>query len=424
LNRNQSLSQRLYYFSKWTGISALVGVATGAASALFLLSLEAATEYRLSHPILLFFLPVGGFLVGWLYHRFGKSVEGGNNLIIDEFHDPQKVIPFRMAPLVLIGTIMTHLFGGSAGREGTAVQMGGSIADQLSLKFKMSPSERRRLLMIGMSGGFGSVFGVPFAGTIFGVEVLAIGQLQWWALIECGIAAFTAHFTTLGLGVHHTLYPHPSIDSWSFKALFAVLAAGLAFGLTARAFAYATHFVQRLSRSLVSYLPLRSFLGGAVIALLFYLYPLLTRYAGLGVPRIVESLMQPLPLYDWAGKLGMTALTLGTGFKGGEVTPLLFIGSTLGNALSSFLPLSLPVLTATGFVGVFAGAANTPFACILMAMELFGAEIGGFAALACLISYAISGHQGIYHSQRVHVPKSKQLLFCWERLKRRKNQDL
>ncbi len=398
----------LRYYTKWISLSALVGVACGMASAMFLAVLEYTTHFREGSPWLLYLLPVGGLIVGGAYHFWGSSVEGGNNLIIDEFHDPQTVIPFRMAPLVLLGTIFTHLFGGSAGREGTAVQMGGSIADQFTHLFKMNRDERRTLLMAGMAGGFGSVFGVPFAGTIFGLEVLAIGRLHLWGIVECAVAAFVAHHVTLALGIHHTNYVHPAVELQltSLNGLYAILA-GVLFGLAARLFAFLTDNIKALSKKVIAYLPLRAFAGGIIISGIFFLLPVTIRYAGLGVPIIVDSLKVPLPFYDWIGKLVLTALTLGLGFKGGEVTPLLFVGATLGNALSSFVPIPLPLLAAMGFVGVFAGAANTPFACTVMAMELFGADVGIFAGFACFASYAVSGHHGIYHSQKIHISKKK-----------------
>lgn len=395
------------YFLKWIFFSAVIGVFCGIASAFFLAVLEKTTNFRDQQNWLLFLLPLGGLSIGYLYHKLGAEVEGGNNLIIDEFHDPKKVIPFRMAPLVLLGTICTHLFGGSAGREGTAVQMGGSIADQFSHRFNMDGTERKILLMAGMSGGFGSVFGVPFAGAIFGLEVLAIGHLHLWAIVECAISAFAAHYTALALGIHHTSYLHPNMSGLSFMALPIAILAGFIFGFAARLFAYLTERIKEFSKIIIPYLPLRAFLGGGVISLLFFTLPITTRYAGLGVPIIVDSLQMQLPIYDWFGKLVLTALTLGTGFKGGEVTPLLFVGSTLGNALSQILPLSLPIMSAIGFVAVFAGAANTPFACAIMAMELFGPNIALVAVLACFASYAVSGHNGIYHKQRKTISNFK-----------------
>lgn len=408
MSQAQSLTFPLKYYAKWILLSALVGAACGVASAVFLAVLEETTKLRNEHSWLLYLLPIGGLLVGSAYHFFGRSVEGGNNLIIDEFHDPKTVIPFRMAPLVLLGTIFTHLFGGSAGREGTAVQMGGSIADQFTHIFKMDRVERRTLLMAGMSGGFGSVFGVPLAGTIFGLEVLSIGRLHLWGIVECAVSAFVAHHVTLSLGIHHTSYIHPDVSGeLSAVDVVVALGAGVLFGLAARLFAFLTDRIKDFSKAKIPYLPLRALVGGIVISAIFFLLPLSVRYAGLGVPLIVDSIRTELPVYDWLGKLVLTALTLGVGFKGGEVTPLLFVGATLGNALSQILPLPLPVLASIGFVGVFAGAANTPFACTIMAMELFGPRIWFFAAVACFASYAVSGHRGIYHSQKIHVAKNK-----------------
>lgn len=404
------------YYLKWIFLSAIIGVFCGIASAFFLAILERATHLREQHSWMLFLLPVGGLCVGYIYHAYGAQVEGGNKLIIDEFHDPKKVIPFRMAPLVLFGTIVTHLFGGSAGREGTAVQMGASMADQFSHRFKMSRGERRTLLMAGMSGGFGSVFGVPFAGTIFGLEVLAVGGLHIWGIIECAVAAFVAHYTTLALGIHHTEYFHPASSGIAIAAIPITILAGIIFGFAARLFAFLTDQIKAISKTTIPYLPFRSFIGGGMISVLFFIFPLTNRYAGLGVPIIVDSLITQLPNYDWLGKLFFTALTLGTGFKGGEVTPLLFIGSTLGNMLSQALPLPLPILAAMGFVGVFAGAANTPFACTIMAIELFGPDIAIFAALACFASYAVSGHHGIYHTQKLDDSGRKIGRFAFKRI--------
>ncbi len=416
MNLLKSFKSVIKYYAKWSVISSLIGIACGLASGVFLWALEATTKIRDAHIWLVYLLPLGGWLVGFLYHTVGQKVEGGNNLIIDEFHEPQSVIPVRMAPLVLIGTVITHIFGGSAGREGTAVQMGGSIADQFTHLFKMGRVERRTLLMAGMSGGFGSVFGVPFAGTVFGLEVLAIGRLHLWGVVECAISAFVAHFVTTSLGIHHTQYSLPAFASLKFSDftwLYLILS-GIIFGLAARLFALVTEQIKSLSKAKIPYLPARACMGGVLISLLFFFLPASIRYAGLGVPIIVDSLKVALPVYDWFGKLSLTAMTLGFGFKGGEVTPLLFVGATLGNALSHLFPIPLPVLAAVGFVTVFAGAANTPFTCTIMAAELFGSEIFLFAALACFASYFASGHRGIYHSQRVHTPKTRYISHTME----------
>ena len=388
------------YILKAVALAVLVAAFAGSASALFLFALDWATHTREANRWLIWGLPAVGFCVGWLYLKFGQHVEAGNNLLIDEIHDPQKVVPLRMAPLVLGGTVLSHLFGASVGREGTAVQMGGALADQLTRVFKLKQADRRMVLMAGISAGFASVFGTPLAGAVFALEVLAVGRMRLDALLPCVIAAVVADQVGLWWGVQHTSYVVgmlPHVTAW---LLAAMVLAGALFGLTGKVFAVSTHALSAWMKQRIAYAPFRPLLGGAVIAVVV-MWGGFDRYIGLGIPVMLEAFQHPLAPTDFLGKMAFTIASLGSGFKGGEVTPLFYIGATLGNALAPLLDVPFGLLAAIGFVAVFAGAANTPIASTLMAMELFGAEIGVFAALACTMSYVCSGHAGIYRAQRV-----------------------
>ena len=389
----------LAYTGRWLVLATLVGLLSGTASALFLLALDAATGYRESHRWIVWLLPVAGFLVGWVYLKIGQGVEAGNNLLIDEIHDPQKVVPLRMAPLILLSTVISHLFGASVGREGTAMQIGGALADQLTGLFRLRKEDRRILLMAGIAAGFASVFGTPLAGAVFALEVLAIGRLRYDALLACALAAVVGDQTTLLWGVHHTHYSAGLIPAVSLWGVTATLIAGGLFGVTGMFFARGVHALSAFMKKRIHYAPLRPLIGGTVIAAAFWFLGG-WRYAGLGLPVIVESFSSQLLPWDFLGKMAFTMASLGSGFKGGEVTPLFYIGATLGNALAPLLNMPFPMLAALGLVGVFAGAANTPLACTLMAIELFGPEIGVYALLACVVSYLFSGHTGIYRAQR------------------------
>lgn len=391
---------------QWFLIASVVGVLSGCSSALLLASLNWATRLRESHLWMIAFLPAGGFLIGWVYHLIGKDVEAGNNLLIDEIHDPKKIIQLRMAPLVFIGTVATHLFGGSAGREGTALQMGGAFADQLSQPLRLSSENRRILLMAGISGGFASVFGTPLSGALFGLEVLAIGKMRYDAIFPCFIAALVGNQVTLAWGISHEAYRIPDVPHLTISGLLISIIAGAVFGVVGMLFAKAIHQLSKTYKAYIKYAPLRPLIGGTIIAIIVWAMGT-TKYIGLGVPTMVDSFSMKLPPWDFAAKFFMTILTMGAGFKGGEVTPLFYIGATLGNALSYVLALPTPLLAGMGFVAVFAGAANTPLASTLMAIELFGSHAGIYAGMACVASYLFSGHAGIYHSQRIGISKAK-----------------
>lgn len=400
----------LIYTLKWLVLAIFIGLLVGTASAFFLFALQWATDYRHSHQYIIALLPLGGFLIGWVYYRFGESVVKGNNQLLEEFYNPLAPIPLRMAPLVLFGTIATHLFGGSAGREGTAVQMGGAIADQFTKWFKLKQIDRKAIITLGVAAGFASVFGTPLAGAVFALEWLIVGRVRYEAILPAFLGAYVADYTCGDFWhAHHTPYEIPLIPDLSLVNILWIIPAGICFGLAGRLFSKAIHFWSVVFRNFIAYPPLRPVAGGAVIALMVFLIGT-TRYIGLGVPVIEEAFMDKLPWYDFLAKTVFTSITLGAGFKGGEVTPLFYVGATMGNMLSGAIPLPMALLAGMGFVAVFSGATNTPLSCTLMGIELFGAESGVYMGLACVLAYLFSGHSGIYGSQVIGSPKHASLV--------------
>jgi H+/Cl- antiporter ClcA len=402
----QTSKQFLLSLPKWVLICALIGILSGSASAFFLVSLEWVTQFRIHHDWIIWFLPFGGFLVGLSYYYWGESVSKGNNLLLEEYENPKKVIPFKMAPLVLLGTLLTHLFGGSAGREGTAVQMGGAIADQFTKFFKLDNSERKILIILGISAGFASVFGTPLAGAIFALEVLYFSKINFKSILLSFLVAYVAYFTVEFWEIKHTHYSIPIVPELTLNNIIFTLIVGILSGFAALLFSRSTHFWGFLFSKNIKYPPLRPVIGGVVLAIAIAGFGF-TKFSGLGVPVIVDSFSNPNQWYDFLLKILFTGFTLGAGFKGGEVTPLFFVGATLGSALSTVIPMPIALLAGIGFVAVFSGATHTPIACTIMGMELFGIAPGIFIAIACTIAYFSSGSVGIYKSQIVKGAKYK-----------------
>jgi H+/Cl- antiporter ClcA len=450
------------YLLKWFVIAAPVAAIVGSAVALLLWSLDLVTHQRFVWPWLLFFLPLAGASISALYSILGAQSEGGNNLLMDAiygFEDDEEndedeareddhesvidedvavaaqnavekakdesgtsdsgvVVPRRMAPLILIATIVTHLCGGSVGREGTALQMGGSIAATCGEIFHLSRADMRMLLMAGIAAGFGAVFGTPLAGAVFALEVLVVGRVRYDALIPCLFAAAVGAWTCSAWGIDHWhrtieisgIVTDKTLFDWALAMKVAV--AGVTFGLVSVLFAELTHSIDHFFKRKIARPLWRPVIGGVLVIALTYL--LGTRdYLGLGIythePNGVTVLTAFSPDgagdWSWWWKLFFTALTLGSGFKGGEVTPMFFIGATLGNVLAHIMGAPVELFAALGFVAVFAGAINTPLAGALMGIELFGSEGAIYFAIACFIAYASSGHSGIYLSQRIGTPK-------------------
>jgi H+/Cl- antiporter ClcA len=404
MNQSTTKESFLKNTCKWLLLCLLIGLLSGMTSALFLVSLQWVTNYREAHLGLLWCLPIGGLLVGLTYHYLGKEVVRGNNLILEEYEHPKGIIPLKMAPLVFIGTLVTHLVGGSAGREGTAVQMGSAIADQFSKIFHLTIAERRTLLIIGISSGFASVFGTPIAGALFAIEILFFSKVSYRSVLPSFITAYIAYFTVEFLNVPHTHYFIPNIPKINLVNFDWVFPFGIMCGMTAMVFSKTTHFFGMLFTKNIASPMLRPLLGGILLAIVFYATSA-TKFSGLGVASIIDAFQHPSGHFDFLWKLLFTSLTIGAGFKGGEVTPLFFIGATLGSALSGIIPLPMALLAGMGFVAVFAGATHAPIACTAMGIELFGIECGIYVGLASFIAYLCSGMEGIYGSQIVKGPK-------------------
>jgi H+/Cl- antiporter ClcA len=395
----------LIKLGKWVLLGSLVGMLAGLGSAMFLAGLYWATDTREKTPWLLYLLPVAGILIGWVYDRFGRDVQAGNNLLLQRIQTTGGDVSILMAPLIVITTIATHLFGGSAGREGTAVQMGGSLADCLGRFLRLSPESRRLLLISGISGGFGAVFGTPIAGMIFGMEVLAVGRIRYDAIVPCLVASTIGDLVCRCLGIEHHIYTLQTFPAVTIGFMLWAGLAGFAFGIASRIFTALHHRVQTFTNNRVRTPWLRPMYGGFVLIALTWIVGS-RDYLGLSLPLIEASFLPgEVILWAFALKILFTAITLGTGFKGGEVTPLFCIGATLGSALATLTGQSTPVFAALGFVAVFAGAANTPLACVLMGIELFGSGLAIPLAIACVASYVASGHGGIYTAQQIDTAK-------------------
>jgi H+/Cl- antiporter ClcA len=386
-------------------------VLSGAASAVFLWLLDGAIRLRMSHLWLVGLLPAFGVISAWLYHRFGKESERGGALILDEVLEFKGKVPSRMAPLVLIGTLLTHLGGGSAGREGTAVQMGASLARSIGKLpwswLRITQSRQRLLLMAGVSAGFGSLFGTPVAGAIFGMEVIAIGKIHYEGLLVCGAASFVGDLVCRWLGANHAHFHAEALGmSWALLLKLALFAVPVA--LVAGSFSEATHALVRWTKRILPNPYVRAASGGLAIILVALVFRS-TDYLNLGtnwLPKVFEH-AGSVPSWAFAAKFLFTAITLGFGFKGGEVTPLFVIGALLGTALAPLFGLPAPFIAAVGFIAVFAAASNTPLASVMMGVELFGSGFIGPLAITCFLAYVLVGHRGIYGGHRVHTSKER-----------------
>ena len=398
-------SRALRAVATWATLSALTGAASGALSAFFLRALDGVTAARLAHPWLLYGLPIAGLALGAADDRVGTTVRKGPNLVLDTLHDDGPELPTRLAPMVLVGTLVTHAFGGSAGREGTAVQMGATAGDFIAHRAGLSRQSRRPILLAGIAGGFGSAFGTPLAGVVFAVEFVRVGRLEYTALLPALIAAFVGDAVARALGAVHTAFPRPCMTELTAELGMRWVAFALTVALTSTLFIECTHRFRAALERRVRGSGARMAIGGLAVVVLAT--ALGTQdYLGLGVPMIVRAFEDPsLPAASFLIKIGFTVLTVGSGFVGGEVTPLFFIGAVLGNVLGRALGIPIDLAAGVGLATVFAAASNAPIALSIMAFELFGPSIVPHVVLVAAIAFAASGRRSIYSSQRFAADK-------------------
>ncbi len=378
---------------RWLAILTAVAFVVGAVGAGFHHALESVTRAFRSAPWLIATLPFIGVLTVWLYQGPLKASAGGVRTLLAQIKNPSSPLPATMGPAIIGTTLLSHLGGASVGREGTALQMGGAIADQGSRWLDLDPTERRTLILCGVSAGFAAVFGTPLAAAVFALEFV---RLRSWAIVPCLITAFLADFVARHLcHATHADYRLPLPAGYDLGGLGSAVALGVACGLVARLYLY----LSRREASRPNPNPyLRIFVAGTFFSAGITLWQLWD-FTGLGLPVIEASLLAPASPSLFILKFLLTLICVGAGFRGGEVTPLFFIGATLGSAAAALLPLPLSVCASLGFVGVFAGAGAVPLACVVMAGELFGPSLCGHALLTCAASWLVAGRKGLYSTE-------------------------
>ena len=390
-------------FFKWAFSSAIIGIICGFLGTLFHLAVEYATDYRQENPYLLFFLPLIGLVIIKCYHLAHMENDGGTNIIISSIRSSEK-IPFAMTPLIFIGTVLTHLFGGSSGREGAALQIGGSIGSALGPFLRLKETEIHLLTMCGMSGMFAALFGTPIAATIFSMEVISVGVLYYVAFVPCIFSSLIAYGISTYFGIRPTFFSINIIPEVSITSMLQVIILSALCAFVSMLFCIIMHNTTALYKKVFSSQYIRIFVGGCLIILLTLLVGN-RNYNGAGMNIIQQAIHgNASPWAPWL-KIIFTALTLGAGFKGGEIIPTLFIGATFGNVVGSLIGLDPCFAAAIGMVGLFCGVVNCPIASLFLSIELFGAEGILFFCVSSAVSYMLSGYYGLYSSQKIVYSK-------------------
>ena len=386
-------------FLTWLALGGVMGMLGGVVGALFSLLLTYATDTREKLPFLLYFLPLAGAFIAVIY-KYCRLEGTGTNGVFETVRD-ERSVPKRLAPAVFVSTFITHLFGGSAGREGAALQMGGSLAALLGKITRISPKNSHILTMCGMSALFSAVFGTPVGACVFAVEVASTGRLYTAALFPCMVSSVSAFGMSQLLGVEPERYNVGAVPGLSGDILFKTLVIGLAVSLAGIIFCTAMHTSHRLFKRFIRQRPLRAAVGGVMIVVLTLIVGS-SDYNGSGA-HIIEGIFHGEAIRSEAFllKILFTAITMGSGFKGGEIVPTLFIGATLGGTVAGYIDMSVPFGAALGMTALFGGITNCPITAMILSFELFGSDGAFLYLIAILTTYLLTGHFSLYSGQKV-----------------------
>lgn len=393
-------------FIKWLICSAIIGISCGAVGTAFHYSVEYVTQFRSGHRWIIFLLPAAGLLIVFLYRAGGIKHDKGTNLVIGSIRNPEYNVPFRMAPLIFITTVITHLFGGSAGREGAALQIGGSLGDFLAQTFHFDEKDKKLMIMCGMSACFSAVFGTPMAAAVFSMEVISVGIMHYSALVPCVISSLTASMLARHFGAMPEVFPITDLPALTALTVGQTILAAAAFAAISVVFCIALHLSEHTYKKYIANPYLRVFVGGLIVVLLTMLLHT-NDYNGAGMPMIARCFEGSVPPWAFMMKIIFTAATLGAGFKGGEIVPSFFIGATLGCVIGPILGLPAALCAGCGMVGVFCGVTNSPITSLLISFELFGFEGMPYYLITIAVSYMLSGYYGLYSSQKIIYSKTR-----------------
>ncbi len=392
---------------KWLILALLTGTIVGLIASGFAHAVRLANEFHHAHPLLILGLPLSGLAIVWLYRRSGQGNNTGTNLVLTAIRS-EEPIPGPVTPLILLATILTHLFGGSSGREGAALQFGASVSDFLARKLHLNSNDRKTLLLTGMSAAFSALFGTPIAAVIFAMEVASVGVMYYSALVPCVFSAFLAQKIALLCHVRILGIPYLVENVPAFYSLNAlkILLPAVCFAFAGVLFCVLLHSCEHGFKKYFSNAYLRVAFGGTAVALLYFLLRT-DAYLGLGEETILASFSSPAVWNAFLLKILFTCLTLCAGFKGGEIVPSLFIGSTLGSFLSLLCALPTDLVAACGMVGVFCSVTNCPLASLFIAVELFGTAGLPYYCVVISICYLISGYHSLYRAQKIVYSKTE-----------------